>query len=311
MQSNGTLSQHQEHATNASGGGSSASTAADDLLGGFDWNDNAHQSTEATREADLFAGFSLNTASTPSSGDDLFSGLRVDTVETAVSNGTSDDPGIFEGLTFGGEDSTTSKKTQPPADSLVDLFGGLSTEAHVKTNGASVDPFEGLSSAGSKPSLANGINSISHLQSLGGGNLSNLGVGNGQVNPSQVGTSLAGGTLPSQMVYMNPAALMQLTGGTFQPNMVPQGFGPGPGGFAGMTPLQMQQQLAANLASMQALGIGMNLPTGAGSQGNRVSTSSFGQTYTDGFDFSNPAGPRYSTEPKKEETKAFDWLKLG
>lgn len=312
IQSNGTPSQPQEHATNASGAGSSASTATDDLLGGFGWNDNAQQPTETTREADIFEGFSVNHASTPSSGDDLFSGLRVDTVETAESNGTSDDSGLFEGLTFGGMDSTTSKKSQPPADSLVDLFGGLSTEAPVNANGASVDPFQGLSSsAGSKPSLANGTNNTNHLQPLGGVNLSKQVIGNGQVNPSQIGTPLAGGALPSQMMYMNPAVLMQMAGGTFQPNMVPQGFGPGPASFGGMTPLQMQQQLAANLASMQALGIGMNLPTGSGSQGNVVSTSSFGQTYADGFDFSNPAGPRYSTEPKKEETKAFDWLKLS
>ena len=315
MQSNGTPSQHHEHATNASGGGGpSASTATEHLIEGFGWNDNVQQSTETTtREADLFGGFSPNTASTPSSGDDLFSGLGVDTVETGVSNGTSGDSGLFEGLTFGGEDSTTSKKAQPAPDSLVDLFGGLSTEAPVKANGASVDPFQGLiSSAGSKPSLSNGANNINHLQSLGGGNLSKQAIGNGQVNPSQVGSSLAGGALPSQMMYMNPAVLMQMAGGTFQPNMMPQGFGPGPAAFAGMTPLQMQQQFAANLARMQALGIGMNFPTGAGSlQGNGVSSSSFGQTYPDGFDFSNPAGPRYSTEPKKEETKAFDWLKLS
>ncbi|KAG0627067.1 hypothetical protein M758_2G171400 [Ceratodon purpureus] len=317
VQSNGAASQHQEHATNATGGGSLVSTATDDLLGGFGWNDNSQESTETAREADIFAGFSRDTANTPSSGHDLFSGLRVDSVETAASNGTSGDSGLFEGLSFGGEDSTTSKKAQPPADSLVDLFGGLSTEAPVKANGAPVkangapvDPFQGLnSSAGAKPSLSNGTNNFSQLQSLGGGSLSKQGVGIGQVNSSQVGTSLAGGALPSQMMYMNPAALMQIAGGTFQPNMVP--LGPGPAAFASMTPLQMQQQLAANLASMQALGIGMNLPTGVGPQGNGVTTSSFGHTYTDGFDFSNPAGPKYSTEPKKEETKAFDWLKLN
>lgn len=308
MQSNGT--QH-EPATNASG---ASSSAADDLLGGFGWNENAQLTTDTNRETDIFAGLSTNAASTPSSADDLFSGLRVDSVETAAaSNGTSDYTGLFEGLSLGGEDSTTSQKAQPPADSLADLFGGLSTETPVKANGASVDPFQGLSSsaAASKPSLANGSNN-SHLQSLGVGNISKLGVGNGPIHPSQVGTSLAGGVLPSQMMYMNPALLMQMAGGTFQPNIVPQaGFGPGVAGFAGMTPLQMQQQLAANLASMQALGIGMNLPAGVVPQGNGASTSSFGQTYNDGFDFSNPAGPRYSTEPKKEETKAFDWLKLS
>jgi hypothetical protein len=300
----GTLSHQHEPATNASG----ASSATDDLLGGFGWNENAQQKTEPIRETDIFAGFSMNAASTPSSADDLFSGLRVDSVETAVPNGLSDDSGLFEGLSLGGEDSTSSQKAQPAADSLVDLFGGLSTETPVKANGASVDPFQGLSpsASASKPSHANGTNT-NHLQSLVGGHISKPGAGN---VPSQVGTSLAGGALPSQM-YMNPALLMQMGGGAFQPNMVPQGFGPGPAGFAGMTPLQMQQQLAANLASMQALGIGMNLPAGPLSQGNVVPTSSFGPSFNDGFDFSNPAGPRYSTEPKKEDTKAFDWLKLS
>jgi len=307
MQGNGTLEPQHEPAINAPG----ASSAADDLLGAFGWNENAQQTTETNKETDIFDGFSMNAVTTPSSTDDLFSGLRVDSVETAISNGTSDDTGLFEGLSLGGEASTTSQKAQPPADSLVDLFGGLSTETPVKANDASVDPFQGLSSSASapKPSLVNGTNT-SHLQSLAGGNISKQVVGNGQIHPSQVGTSLAGGALPSQMMYTNPALLMQMAGSTFQPNMVPQGFGPGPAGFVGMTPLQMQQQLAANLASMQALGIGMNLPAGALSQGNGVSTS-FGQSYSDGFDFSNPAGPRYSTEPKKEETKAFDWLKLS
>lgn len=307
-QGNGTLSQQHESATNASG----ASSATDDLLGGFGWNENSQQKTEPNRETDIFAGFSMNGASAPSSADDLFSGLRVDSVETAVSNGPADDSGLFDGLSLGGEDSTTSQKAQPAADSLVDLFGGLSTETPVKANGASVDPFQGLSgsASASKPFHANGANT-NHLQSLGGGNISKQGVGSVQIHPSQVGTSLAGGALPSQTMYMNPALLMQMGGGAFQPNMVPQGFGPGPAGFAGMTPLQMQQQLAANLASMQALGIGMNLPAGPLSQGNVVPTSSFGPSFSDGFDFSSPAGPRYSTEPKKEDTKAFDWLKLS
>ncbi|XP_024368366.1 protein MODIFIED TRANSPORT TO THE VACUOLE 1 [Physcomitrium patens] len=304
VQSTGKISEQVEVLING-GGGSSASAAADDLLGGFGWNATAKPPVETTRAEDPFAGLSLHTASTPSSGDGLFSGLRVDAVDSTAANGTSDYTGFFEGLTIGGDDSTTAKQAQPSAESLVDLFGGLSTTT-------SVDPFQDLaSSSASKPSLANGTSNPGQLDPLAWGNTSKQLGGNGQIDLGQLGTSSVGGALPSQMMYMNPALLMQMAGGTMQPNMPPQGFAPGPASFAGMSPLMMQQQLAANLASMQALGIGMSFPAGAVSQGNGVPTSSFGQNYNDGFDFSNPSGPKYSTEPKKEETKAFDWLKLS
>nr|PNR62381.1 hypothetical protein PHYPA_000805 [Physcomitrium patens] len=307
VQNTGTLPQQQITSADAPTE-SSSKAAGDDLLRVFNWNENALQSTQTTREGDHLAELSVNTASTISFDNDLFSGLRVDAVHGDASSGAFGDTGLFEGL--GVKDSITAKTAQPPAENLVDLFDGLSTETSVTVNYASIDSFQGLSSSlDSKPS-AIGTN-ISQLQSLSGGNTSRPSVGNGQIASSQFVTSSVRGPLPSQMMYTYPALLAPTAGGTFQPSMASLEFAHGPAIIAGMSALMMQQQLAANLETMQALGIGMGPPVGTGSQGNGVSTCSFGQIYNDGFDFSNPAGPAHSTEPQKEETKAFDWLKLS
>jgi hypothetical protein len=239
---------------------SSTSSAADDLFSGL----NASSTSGAAD--DLFSG--LNASSTSSAAaDDLFSGLHVDSVsEPAVLNGT------FEQV------SSTSRNAQPPADSLVDLFGGLSTETSSKPTIAPLDPFKNLSSS-AQPTVA----SVDPLKSL----------------------------LSSSAAASKP---FSMTGG----NIGSQGFGPEPSGYAGMSLLQIQQQLAANQASMQALRMGMNLTAGA-PQGHGIYAAGipqgngmYGHSFNDGFDFSsNAAGNRYTTETKKEETKAFDWLKLS
>lgn len=242
---------------------STSSAAADDLFSGL----NASSTSSAATD-DLFSG--LNASSTSSAADDLFSGLHVDSV------------------------SEPARNAQPPADSLVDLFGGLSTETSSKPTVAPVDPFKSLSSS-AQPNVA----TVDPLKSL----LS----------------SSAAASIPFSM-----------TGG----NMGSQGFGLEPSGYAGLSLLQIQQQLAANQASMQALRMGMNLnagpmgmnlnagtmgmnltagtPQGNGVFGTPQGNGMYGQSFNDGFDFSSGAGSRYTTtETKKEETKAFDWLKLS
>ena len=58
--------------------------------------------------------------------------------------------------------------------------------------------------------------------------------------------------------------------------------------------------------------LGLNLSAGGGFQGNGTGpASNLGHVYTDGFDFSTTAAPRYSVEAKKEDTKAFDFLKVN
>lgn len=233
---------------------SSSSSATDDLFSGL----NASSTSSAAAD-DLFSG--LNASSTSSAADDLFSGLHVDSV------------------------SEPARNAQPPADSLVDLFGGLSTETSSKPTVAPVDPFKSLSSS-AQPAVA----SVDPLKSL----------------------------LSSSAAASRP---FSMTGG----NMGSQGFGPEPSGYAGMSLLQIQQQLAANQASMQALRMGMNLnagtmgmnltagtPQGNGVFGTPQGNGMYGHSFNDGFDFSSGAGSRYTTtETKKEETKAFDWLKLS
>lgn len=223
-QSNGTTQQH-ESAPSVCG----ESLAVDDLLGGFGWNENAQQTTETNKEEDIFAGFSLNASSTTTTADEL---LRVDSAETAVSTGTSDGPGLFEGLSFEGEGTASTQKAQPATNSLVDLLGDLSTENPGKANGDPVDPFHDLfsSAASSKAFVGSKVNT-NQLPSLA----SKQGLGRGQV-------SLAGGALPSRMVSLNSAKLMQMSEGISLPNLMPQGFGPGPASFAGMGPHQMHQR---------------------------------------------------------------------
>lgn len=206
--------------------------------------------------------------------------------ETSIPNGTQDSGSLFEGLTVGGgEDSTISRKAQAPTDNLVDLFGGLSTETPAQSGGAPVDPF------------TNGMNKSYVAQPLAIGNVMNQGIGPGKVNLSQSGLP------PQSMMYMNPAVLMQMA------NVLPQG----------INPMLAQQQLAASIANLQNLqnlqrmgNLGLNLGAGDGFQGHgNGPASNLGHMYTDGFDFSTTAAPRYSVEAKKEDTKAFDFLKVN
>ena len=258
-----------EHEALATVNGVPADTA-DWLQGGSQWSDNSTMKVAATtKDADPF-------------GDqDFFTGL-----ETSIPNGTQDSGSLFEGLTVGGgEESTITRKAQAPMDSLVDLFGGLSTETPAQSSGASVDPF------------ANEMDKSNVAQPLASGNVLNQGIGSGKAKLSQTGLP------PQSMMYMNPAVLMQMA------NVLPQG----------MNPMLAQQQLAASIANLQNLqnlqrmgNLGLNLSAGGSFQGNGTGpANNLDHMYTDGFDFSTTAAPRYSVEAKKEDTKAFDFLKVN
>lgn len=310
MQSVPTVSEQQQPTVT-----SSITTAPNDLLGG--WSDNSSEPVNTSAESDPF-GLSLNTGSTPSSDVDLFSGLRVDHIETAQSNGDHDSSSLFEGLTIGVGETTTPFKPQAPVDSLVDMMGSASTETHTKANGNSMsDPFQGLSTSGLTTELpASTTSNVNDAQSSTGiskqGSTFTQGLGSGTLDLGQLGMPPSGGGLPSQTMYMNPAVLMQMANGGFPPNMLlPQGF-PGALGYGGVSPALAQQQLAASLANMQRLGMGMTMGGLAGFQGHLGSAHGLGQqTSSNSFDFSSPVGPRFTTaEPKKEDTKAFDFLKV-
>ena len=249
---------------------------------------------------------SQETLGVPKSEDqDFFTGFRVDKLETSIPNASQDNGSLFDGLTVGGEDSMITRNSPAPVDSLVDMFGGLSTETPVQFDGASIDPFATLPPGVSIPQSANGMNKSNVGQPLASGSVMNPAFGAGKVDLSQSGILGGGGGLPPHMMYMNPAVLMQMA------NMLPQGFAPGGIGLGGINPMWAQQQLAASLANMQTLGVGMNLGTGGGFQGNSAPATNLGQVYSDGFDFSSSAVPRYSTKANKEDTKAFDFLKVG
>lgn len=253
-----------------------------------------------SKEADTFAGLSMDTSGAPITGDqDFLTGL-----ETSIGNGTEDTGSLFEGLTVGGEDSTITGKSHASLDSLVDLFGGVSTETPVRSSGASVDPFASLSSGVSTPQSANGMVMSIVAQPFASGSAMNQAFGHGMVDLGQSGLLGGGGGLPPHMMYMNPAVLMQMV------NMLPQGLPPAALGLGGMSPMLAQQQLAASLANIQRMGMGVNLGSGGGFQGNGAPAIHLGQVYTDGSNFASSAAPNYSMETKKEDTKAFDFLKV-
>ena len=253
-----------------------------------------------SKEANPFVGLSMDTSGAPITGDrDFLTGL-----ETSIPNGTEDTGSLFEGLTVGGEDPSITRKPQASLDSLVDLFGGVSTETPVRSSGASVDPFASLSSGVSTPQSANGMIMSNVAQPFASGSVMNQAFGPGKVDLSQSGLLGGGGGLPPHMMYMSPAVLMQMV------NMLPQGLPPAGLELGGMSPMLAQQQLAASLANIQRMGMGVNLGTGGGFQGNGVPATNLGQVYTDGFNFSSSAAPNYTMEVKKEDTKAFDFLKV-
>lgn len=290
---------NQQSSVNANG---EVATEPVDWLAGSQWSDKV---ATTSKEADPFAGTSLETSGVLKSDQDFFTGFRVDKLEASIPNVSQDNGSLFDGLTVGGENSMITRNSQAPLDSLVDMFGELSTEIPAQFDGASIDPFATLPPGISTPQSANGMNKSNVGQPLASGSVMNQAFGPGKVDLSQSGILGSRGGLPPHMMYMNPAVLMQMA------NMLPQGFPPGGLGLGGINPMWAQQQLAASLANMQTLGVGMNLGTGGGFQGNGAPATNLGQVYSDGFDFSSSAVSRYSTEAKKEDTKAFDFLKVG
>jgi hypothetical protein len=309
------LSHQEEVSGNESTVPSSVSAAPVDV---FAWFESPGEVVSNTDVGDPFTPKS-QVAASASSTPDLFSGLNVDTSETLYSHaaakssdlGKGDSDNLFSGLTVGNGESDTSAQQHGSMDSLADLMGGLSTEIPNSTS----DPFQSLSASGMNTQQSTRVPATSLGNQSGLSHGSPLPTLGNQARPLGIPLPQGGGGVSQPMMYMNPAVLMGMAGGGLPPNMLlQQALASGALGYGGINAAFMQQQFTPGLlASMQRQGVGMGMDIGAGGglQGGSLGHgSALGNSFSDGFDFSNNASANYmATETKKEETKAFDFLK--
>ncbi|CAM6010964.1 unnamed protein product [Sphagnum balticum] len=292
---NASLFSHQEEVSGSkSTVPPSVSAAPVDVFVEFQWFESPADVVKSTEVGDPFFTKSQD-ASRSSLTPDLFSGLTLDT--------------IFSGLTVSNGESAASAKQHSSLDSLADLMGGLSTDVPISVS----DTFQSLSASATTtqqpmripaPSLGNhsGLSHGSFIPTL-----------RTEARPMGIPPPQGGRGLPQQMMYMNPAVLMAMAGSGLAPNvLLQQSLASGAPGYVSINAGFMQQHLAPGFESVQRHGMGMDIGAGGGLQGGSLGHGSgLGHSFNDGFDFSSNAAPNYvsTAETKKEETKAFDFLK--
>jgi len=313
---NASLFSHQDEVSGSeSTVAPSVSAAPVDVFAEFQWFESPADVVKSTEVGDPFLKKSQD-ASRSSSTPDLFSGLTLDTSETLASTvtakgsdlGREENNNLFSGLTVSNGELAASAKQHSSLESLADLMGGLSTDVPISVS----DTFQSLSASATTtqqpmripaPSLGNhsGLSHGSFIPTL-------------QTEARPMGIPpQGGGGLPQQMMYMNPAVLMAMAGSGLVPNvLLQQSLASGAPGYVSINAGFMQQHLAPGFESMQRHGMGMDIGAGGGLQGGSLGHGSgLGHSFNDGFDFSSNAAPNYvsAAETKKEETKAFDFLK--
>ncbi|MCL7051880.1 hypothetical protein MKW94_006459 [Papaver nudicaule] len=258
----------------------SATTPITDLFG--DSLITGLSTTEQKNEDDPFADVSFHTNGEKEQADDLFSGLTVDKKDNTNEND------IFQ--------STNNSRPE-----LVDIFSSSSESfLHEPTVGKDMnDLMAGLNVNGSAPEMKQQGNNFSDL-----GTQQNLPISNDALN----------GMFGSQM-NVNPNATFPL--GTMPYNMPPNmmfnpAFASQQMNYGVMGSFLAQQQLLATMSNFQQPG-SFNALGGNGNLGHLPGNSQEGGYSSALPDIFNPALPAQNhgailNNPKKEETKAFDFI---